>query len=128
MKKLENKIKKKPPQKKEKKPHKNLIMPLKMIEVDVKIAPVVRWLNSYSSSRTLFCCQNPVLPNCPYVMFSCDMFSDLRTIVNYFSRYPKTWVEILPSFGIRDLVYRLNFTNQKALENFVKRLPKKFHN
>ena len=99
-----------------------------MIEVDVKIAPVVRWLNSHLSSRSLFCCQNPMPPNCPYVMFSCDMFSDLRTIVNYFSRYPKTWVEILPSFGIRDLVYRLNFTNQKALENFVKRLPKKFHN
>jgi len=109
--------------------HKTLKMPLKMIEVDVKIAPVVRWLNSYPSVHTLFSCQGSAKNKRPrpYVLFACNKYFDLCNIVNHFTYPSKTVVEILPATDIRNSTYRLTFADQADLEAFVKRLPEKYH-
>jgi hypothetical protein len=106
-----------------KEPHKTLKMPLKMIEVDEKIAPVVRWLNSYPSVHTLFSCQGSAKDKRrdPHVVFACDHFRDLCKIVNGLPSVSKskTRIEIMPSCDIRALVYRLSFVNQMGLEDFL---------
>jgi hypothetical protein len=109
--------------------HKTLKMPLKMIEVDRKIAPAVRWLNSFPSVHTLYSCQGSEKRKHqnPYVLFSCNKFADLCKIVNYLSQYSKTRVEIMPSCDLRTLTYQLAFANQAELETFVGRLPERFH-
>jgi hypothetical protein len=109
--------------------HKTLRIPLKMLEVDVKIAPVVRWLNSYPSVHTLFSCQGSAKDKHfdPNVLFACDKYFDLYRIVNFFPHSSKTRVEIQPSTDIRNLVYRLTFADQADLETFVERLPEKYH-
>jgi len=111
------------------KAHITLKMPLKMIEVDKKIAPVVRWVNSFQSVHTLYSCEGSKKRSRqnPYVLFSCHKFADLCKIVNFLPHSSKTRVEVVPSCDMRALTYRLAFANQAELETFIERLPERFH-
>lgn len=61
--------------------HKTVKIPLKIIEVDEKIAPIVQWLNSYEGITTLFSCEKSG-DDCPYISFICRHPEDLIYILD----------------------------------------------
>lgn len=53
-------------------------MPIKIVEIDENIMPVVLWLNIYFSVYTLFSCEGGQSE--AYVLFICTRMEDLRDI------------------------------------------------
>lgn len=117
------------------KSHKTKKIAIKTAEVDEKIIPIIEWLNSFKSVRTLFCCQGDVKnrkgSNLPYILFVCEDKEDLANIlkiITLFAGYK------LPTSGTKvecdyyDLYepirYSINFYNQKAMLQFIDYLKK----
>lgn len=95
------------------------------VEIDSGIAPMVVWLNSFQSVRTLWSCEGeedePRLP--PYISMRCGSIDDLRAIVGRLS-----W-SFGPAFVIHlvtttvdwhegDLRYFLRFRSKSLLQMF----------
>lgn len=111
-----------------KKKHKTLMMSLKFAEVDEKIAPVVKWLNSFQSVNTMFSCEGIEKDSRlkPYVLFSCLDYADLVRVSIKIGNSAEQRLEIVPPVGIRSITYRLSFSNNFVFDSFLKNLPKRF--
>lgn len=107
--------------------HKTKKIVIKHGDVDVKIIPLVKWMNSFESVHTLFSCEGGTLEdienkekysNKPYVLFTCwcqlDMMMILRE-TRHVSVCEVTWYE---SYPIR---YHLKFPDKETLLEFCKR-------
>jgi len=102
--------------------HKTKNIIIKKKSVDEKIAPVIKWLNSFNSVITFYCCQgNDKEKYKPYVLFSCyeieNLLEILRVIRGYNIECHVDWA--LENFPLR---YKLHFYNTDTLQEFVKTL------
>jgi len=97
--------------------HKTRRVKIKEAEIDSKMVPVVKWLNSYHSVNTFFCCEGDSNRH-PYVIFSCYEVDDLLQILQRIRHY-KVTCEVdwqLVNFPLR---YRLSFEDCGSLDDFV---------
>lgn len=60
--------------------HKQRYIPIKYAPVDVSIAPIVLWLNSFDAVYTLFSCEGDTNHK-PYIMFFCRTQETLFKII-----------------------------------------------
>lgn len=103
--------------------HKTQRIAIKEADIDEKIIPVVKWLNSFHSVATFFCCQGGKVGGNdlqPYVIFSCYETEELMEILKVLRDFPSDvkcevdwWLEQFP------LRYRLVFASAKSLKRFV---------
>jgi len=106
--------------------HKFKIMMLP-VEIDVKIVPIIEWLNSYKSVRTLYCCEgHDGRPESSYVTFTVNNQRSLKSILRIFElarqednleRGIKIYVDYLQLTCIR---YIVRWYTKEDLENFKK--------
>lgn len=121
------------------KDHETQDIVLKVVAVDIKIVPVVKWLNSFDGIYTIHSCQgndkdlkekpslspdgrcNNVVGR-PYVLFYCDMTERLYDIIKTTNFHGDVIVEYFRG----QLRYQLEFFGEFFLERFIKELPGKF--
>lgn len=97
------------------KKHKTKSISLKRINVDIKIIPIVDWLNSFDSVFTKFSCEGG--KHKPYIVFSCDSSRDLFEITRRVGTYGV--VSIRPALDIRLMDFYIEFESKKDLKYFV---------
>ena len=103
------------------KKHPTKKLTMKTALIDKGMIPVIKWLNSFSSVVTKWCCQGSDDPrNNPYVVFACDEPMELLTIVNKVN-YDGV-VEIRPPYNIRMIDYCIRFPTKANFETFKERL------
>ena len=129
--------------------HKTREIPLKLIEVDLNIIPVVNWLNSFETVYTFFSCEGsdskpPRTSYLPYVLFWCFDSNDLFDIMKKIDSFqvirerskgnPAAYIHsadriITVDVNMRTdtnipshLRYSVNFPNKKTLRLFNKYL------
>jgi hypothetical protein len=106
-------------------PHKteSILVRGEMVEVDVGMLPVVRWINSFKSAFTQFCCEGSKEHE-PYVLFYCEDKGELMQVLKKL-HHPLTDNLTLVlarceadvfGDGIR---YKITFGNKKYLRKFV---------
>ncbi len=116
--------------------HKTKRVVIKQGDVDVKIVPVVKWLNSFESVHTLFSCEggtreelkntskldeSSMAHNKPYVLFTCWDQLELMTILRelhmsvWGTTCEVTWYEPYP------LRYHIKFRDKESLLHFCER-------
>ena len=103
--------------------HKTRRVVIKQGDIDVNIIPIVKWLNSFESVHTLFCCEGGTKQelettnehNQPYVLFTCLNQMELMTILCEFSNVATCEVTYYEAYGLR---YRLKFIDKEAMLNF----------
>jgi hypothetical protein len=108
--------------------HKQRAIVLKRAKVDIKIIPVVNWLNSFDGVYTLFSCEGgPLKANdmaaLPYVLFYCGHQLTLIKILTEVWGYANTDVD----FHEGHLRYTLRFPSDKSLDLFVQKLKLREH-
>lgn len=56
-------------------------------EVDVEMVPLIRWLNSFFSITSRYCCQGEEYDedgtHKPYVLFTCNNLSELERVIRF---------------------------------------------
>lgn len=100
------------------KPHKTETVGLKEAEIDIKIIPVIQWLNEFENVYTTHCCEGGEPPNeKPYVVFMCNDFFDLMKIVRDTRNYANCEIFWLEDY--MPLRYNLQFAHKKTLKDFI---------
>lgn len=109
-------------------PHQTQRIPLKMIEVDTKIVPLVNWLNHFKGVTTEWSCQgnehtcngwNKV--GTPYVVFYCvDSLSLIRILHDV-----KRLGDMTVDFYEGSLRYELRFATIEDLDFFLRLIRRK---
>ena len=89
-------------------------VPIKVVEVDKGILPVVKWLNSFEGIFTRWSCEGDLTCN-PYVIFYCENSLDLVQVC--------MWVNCAATVEVSCdscmLRYKLVFATKQALECFA---------
>lgn len=97
-------------------------MIIKSADVDVEIIPIIKWLNSYLSVNTHFCCQGDPdttketdnhACNRPYVLFTCMNPVDLVSVLSVLGHF--STVEIHWNQYKAQIEYISRFTNKERL-------------
>ncbi len=109
-------------------PTKNVV--IKRAAVDRLCVPLVRWLNSFDSVTTLFCCQGEprgkketdeqYLCKKPYVLFICRDKIELITILEMFGYRGITEIDWSVEQG--QLRYTTRFHDQKDMLDVIERI------
>ena len=92
------------------------LVPIKMVEVDEKIVPVVGWLNTYEGIHTLYSCEG-YKKSKPYVMFVCDKIDSLceaLRVTNMF--WGEVDTKVHTHLGV--LRFTMKFETQDTLKRF----------
>jgi len=109
------------------KPHPTQNTVIKRGQIDMKMVPVVNWLNSLVGVTTLHCCQgepgdDEKASQSPYVSFTCCNSLSLIVILR------KIRCGAMMSLSWLDegcvLIYCINFQNQQTLDDFIRDVKK----
>lgn len=101
--------------------HKQKIIFLKKISVDKGMVKVVKWLNSFQETCTIYSCEGDDLPgsaNKPYVMFYCPHQLCLMRILSFVDNFALCEVD----FYNKNLRYTLRFHSKNELKNFKRKI------
>ena len=96
---------------------------VKSAEVDVGIAPIVRFLNDFAGVRTLYSCQGNADgeddgSSHPYVVFAADDMDSLRSVLKSLAYAPCT-VEVHWHNDLLPFRFRIAFSGQAHLGRFL---------
>ena len=62
--------------------HSHKRIAIKSADVDEKMVPIVKWLNSHSAVWTHYCCQGKRnVSKSPYVFFSCQSIETITAVI-----------------------------------------------
>ena len=114
--------------------HKTKRIAIKVADIDEKIVPLVKWLNSFESVRTLYCCQGSLKTdknfNTAYILFMAENNEDLAKILEKIHLYNRSdkhnenfcfiKVEVEWFSMFEPLRYRATFVDQEAIVGFTK--------
>lgn len=101
--------------------HRSKDIYLKKANVDIKMIPIIKWLNSINNVFTTHCCEGDDeegLEHQPYVVFWCLEFGVVLEIVKKIRCYGECsifWPEDQQPFR-----YSLRFNDKEAMEHFLK--------
>jgi tRNA(Phe) wybutosine-synthesizing methylase Tyw3 len=93
---------------------KNII--IKKADIDIKMIPVINYLNKFSSVVTWFCCQGSKREK-PYVIFTCNNSLDLANILFKLNQSLAT-IEVTWNNYKSQIEYYVKFHSNKYLSNF----------
>jgi len=116
--------------------HKAKMIPVKIAAVDIRIIPVVKWLNNYESIMTVGCCGGDKKRNIPQVSFICSdqiiLSSIMRDIYDFNDARPivleegmqirKGTIDMSLSYMphmLNPIVYGICFFDQDILKKFI---------
>ena len=100
---------------------------IKSAEVDVKMIPLIEWMNKIGSVTTLFCCQGcDKKKNPPYVLWTCFYGIDLVRVLEDFSYSCKT--EVAWNQYKNQIEYYTHFENEKRFAQFMEIFQKRREN
>ena len=107
--------------------HKTKKIVIKEVKIDEKIIPLVRWMNSFESIDTLFCCEGGTKQelkgtehNQPYVLFTCWSQLELSVFLRELQYMGTSTCEATyyEPYGLR---YHLKFPDKEAMLQFCTR-------
>lgn len=108
--------------------HKTKRIVIKQGDIDVNIVPVVKWLNSFESVHTLFCCEGGTEEelenkeaNKPYVLFTCWDHFELTAILRELDRCGCGVTCEATYYHPHPLRYMIKFEKKKGMLEFCKR-------
>lgn len=116
--------------------HPSSIIPIKFADIDIKIQPLILWLNKFDSICTLYCCQgdtkignydDELAGSMGYVMFTCSDMRDLSYIGNLLENFVQWEVSFHESATIRFTI-RWNYDHfYEIMDIIVRETNKRKH-
>ena len=124
-------------------PHETKRITLKRADIDARMIPLIKWLNSFYSVYTLYCCEGSedynVGSSMPYITFVCGDNGDLEEIIDTFKKfrainnYDTNFVSIRSEFDLMStmgstskiVIYFGGEIAQEILNKFVKYIKSK---
>lgn len=68
-----------------------------IVDVDIKMIPFIKWMNSLDGIMTLYCCQGwrdrSMSNHKPYVLFECDNSKTLLRLLEHTSKFSTCYVD-----------------------------------
>ena len=92
--------------------HKTKNIVLKSANVDLKIIPLIEWLNAKEGVHTLYSCECNDNDNKPYIMWSCSYPPSLVWILHVFSPFATTEIDYYEG----SLRYTSRFGDENSLK------------
>jgi hypothetical protein len=103
--------------------HKTKKISLKKVEIDKKIIPVIKWLNSFDDICTTHCCEgDDKLEIEPYVLFWCLMPDLVLEIAKKLGHLGTCSIWVTP--GSSPYRWSLKFHSKKCMKTFIKHFLK----
>lgn len=127
--------------------HKFKNIAIKQADVDIEILPIIRWLNSFKDTITLYCCEGDdnchiifgdeyyygytyslIDRCCPYVSMICWNKKNIQQIQKMFEGIKFFVQHDCPPFGITIPRITVRFCCKQEMYKLIERLPKEFRN
>ena len=110
--------------------HETIVVSLER-DIDRNIAPVVRWLSSFSGIHTSYSCEENGLNNGGYVLFVCTEFASLREICFLISGafwHPLYGKVVVDLDEFKNFRYRIEFCSIENRNNFIRMIGETYGN